>query len=283
MFTVYNQSPTLNNFSEVEKSLDIQLPPSYKEFLQQTNGLLLGDTQYILIKKEEKPFEMALWNMWGIDPQDPFSSHYLNFFFRNNELKNTLPQATFSIGFNADVETLLMDEDGKIFLIKNNEIISVAASISEFVSSIQTYPELEKVTSVDFRSTEKYLNKTLPKEYKDLLMKLNKDTFRQLLEKKYFFSKTDKKEECILSELYIPNSNVVSKDLLEMTKLFKERMPSEYIPIGEDPGGNQFCLAIDGPNSGNIYYWDHESESENQPYYDNLFPISKVIDFFDLS
>ncbi len=49
--------------------------------------------------------------------------------------------------------------------------------------------------------------------------------------------------------------------ILQMFETYKGRIPADWIPIGEAPGGNQICLRIhpsDGSQS--VEFWDHESE-----------------------
>lgn len=53
------------------------------------------------------------------------------------------------------------------------------------------------------------------------------------------------------------------------------RMPSNIIPIGTDPGGNQVCLSVSGSDYGAIYFWDHEEvNNEEGPNYDNLYLLA---------
>lgn len=39
---------------------------------------------------------------------------------------------------------------------------------------------------------------------------------------------------------------------------YKNRIPSSAFPIGADPGGNLVCLLCDGPETGAVFFWDHE-------------------------
>lgn len=49
--------------------------------------------------------------------------------------------------------------------------------------------------------------------------------------------------------------------ILQMFETYKGRIPEDWIPIGEAPGGNQICLRIH-PSGGtqSVEFWDHESE-----------------------
>ncbi len=50
-------------------------------------------------------------------------------------------------------------------------------------------------------------------------------------------------------------------DLRRIITVFKDRIPSHYLPIASTEGGNLICLSLLG-NIGEIYFWDHEEESE---------------------
>lgn len=68
--------------------------------------------------------------------------------------------------------------------------------------------------------------------------------------------------------------------IVRVAKVFEDRMPPEFIPVGCDPGGNQICLVVSGEKRGQIYFWDHESEMDESepPTYDNLYLIADSID-----
>ncbi|WP_082741946.1 SMI1/KNR4 family protein [Burkholderia sp. MSMB1072] len=56
-------------------------------------------------------------------------------------------------------------------------------------------------------------------------------------------------------------SSKYGSSILEMFDTYKGRIPADWIPIGEAPGGNQVCLKV-RPSGGDqsIGFWDHESE-----------------------
>lgn len=69
-------------------------------------------------------------------------------------------------------------------------------------------------------------------------------------------------------------------DLVQNKQVYKNRAPSDLLPIGTDPGGNLICLGVKGKNYGKIYYWDHETEGEEgeQPTYDNVYFVADSFD-----
>lgn len=55
-------------------------------------------------------------------------------------------------------------------------------------------------------------------------------------------------------------SSKYSSTMLEMFETYEGRIPADWIPIGEAPGGNQVCLKIRPSGSQSVGFWDHESE-----------------------
>lgn len=47
---------------------------------------------------------------------------------------------------------------------------------------------------------------------------------------------------------------------------YEGRYPSEFLPVGEDPGGNLVLIQWRGDDVGSIHFWDHEEEAdEDEP------------------
>lgn len=60
------------------------------------------------------------------------------------------------------------------------------------------------------------------------------------------------------------------------------RIPASMIPIADDPYGNAICLGVTGNERGRIYFWDHENESDDEPYFDNITTLAATFsDFVD--
>lgn len=60
--------------------------------------------------------------------------------------------------------------------------------------------------------------------------------------------------------------------------MYEGRMPEEFIPIADDPGGNLICLGIKGTYYENIYFWDHEQESgDGEPNMSNMYYLAPDI------
>lgn len=46
-------------------------------------------------------------------------------------------------------------------------------------------------------------------------------------------------------------------ELTDAVDTFKEVLPEGIIPIGDDGGGNQFCLGVRGKDFGKVYFHNH--------------------------
>ena len=59
------------------------------------------------------------------------------------------------------------------------------------------------------------------------------------------------------------------------SKIFRGRIPPDYLAIATDPFGNKILLRIATRNPGKIYFWDHEKEEdEDMPTLRNMSLIA---------
>jgi hypothetical protein len=69
-----------------------------------------------------------------------------------------------------------------------------------------------------------------------------------------------------------------SLDLRWNLKTYRQRVPSDLLPIGCDPGGNLLCIAISGEQRGAMYFWDHGFETavegKKPPDYSNVYFVA---------
>lgn len=65
-------------------------------------------------------------------------------------------------------------------------------------------------------------------------------------------------------------------------EIYDGRIPTSFLPIANDVGGNVICLKLLGTDVGSIYFWEHEGEieldGEEEP--DNLYFIAESIQAF---
>lgn len=66
----------------------------------------------------------------------------------------------------------------------------------------------------------------------------------------------------------------------------REYLPSQFLPIGMDPGGNVICAGLEIPYLDKLYFWDHEDslDSRGLPKLDmsNMYWLADdIYDFLD--
>ncbi|MGG1217943.1 SMI1/KNR4 family protein [Priestia endophytica] len=69
-------------------------------------------------------------------------------------------------------------------------------------------------------------------------------------------------------------------NLTDFIDIMDERLPSGFIPIGDDPSGNVICLGTTDPYYDKIYFWDHEQEPEDPDDMSNMYFLANDIDEF---
>lgn len=141
------------------------------------------------------------------------------------------------------------------------------------------YPHIEPIETVVSEDTiatfEKRLETRLPEDYRNFMLAHNGgEPSRRVFKYKnhsgpyagssvrYFFAFSSD-EDYSIKDYFV---EFVSNN----------RMPGDLVPIGTDEGGNLVCIAVKGPNTGKIYFWDHEEEAEEgqEASYNNLFLVA---------
>lgn len=87
----------------------------------------------------------------------------------------------------------------------------------------------------------------------------------------------------IISELYNLKADKSYNDLEKNYAIYNGRIMNSFISIGDDPGGDQFCLGIDGIFRNKIYFWDHNQEIDEWEFIENKLPENMYLlaDSFD--
>lgn len=67
-----------------------------------------------------------------------------------------------------------------------------------------------------------------------------------------------------------------SYDLEASLHNVEDYVPSGFIPIAEDSGGNLLCLGTAGSQAGKVYFWDHEDAQGDDPR--NLLEVACSLD-----
>jgi SMI1 / KNR4 family (SUKH-1) len=90
-----------------------------------------------------------------------------------------------------------------------------------------------------------------------------------------------------------PNGDDDIFDLVSAATFYSPRSPADpeidpdYLPIGEDDGGNVVCLKVRGDDRGAVYLWTHDAFEGTNPFkrladsFDEFFAALRPIDELD--
>lgn len=102
---------------------------------------------------------------------------------------------------------------------------------------------------------EQVLGARLPPAYRDWLANHN----GQMTENRLVtFVENGRETATTLHSLYAVNSEHAFNDLWHYHANYGAELRPWYLSIGADDGGNQFVLALKGPNHGQVFSRDHE-------------------------
>ncbi|NWJ46824.1 MAG: SMI1/KNR4 family protein [Chloroflexi bacterium] len=71
-------------------------------------------------------------------------------------------------------------------------------------------------------------------------------------------------------------------DIRKKMRTYEDRVPSNFLTIAADPGGNLICISFKGVDAGKVYYWDHEGELDKSSVdsYENVYLIANTFEEF---
>lgn len=144
--------------------------------------------------------------------------------------------------------------------------------------SVEILESKEPVTEQQLAQLEEQLGRKLPPAYRAFLLKHNggypvPDTF-DLPE---MGADADGMVDRFLAIHDGEHSN-----LYDYLETYAGRLPPNLFPVAHDPGGNVICISVDGEDSGQVYFWDHEEEAEDgeTPTFENVYLIADDFDAF---
>lgn len=72
------------------------------------------------------------------------------------------------------------------------------------------------------------------------------------------------------------------EDIRKYIQKYKDRIPTNLIPIAYDPGSNLVCISVSGEDFGSVYFWEHELEFDEgqKPDYSNVTIIANNFNEF---
>jgi hypothetical protein len=104
----------------------------------------------------------------------------------------------------------------------------------------------------EIKMFEKRIGGYLPPQYRNYLLSENggqpcQDAGFEIMEGNH---------KVMLGALYSVSAGGSGLDVEAVYKNLREEMPRGFIPVGEDPGGNQLLLSTQGDDRDSIVFWD---------------------------
>lgn len=115
-------------------------------------------------------------------------------------------------------------------------------------------PEL---TEVQVREFELELGYALPETYREFLLAWNGGSPTPAHMRTPSFPGSSATHVRVLYGLGRVSS---AEDLRWCRRLWIQDCPKTLLSIGDDDGGSEFCLSLQGPDIGQVYYWDYYRE-----------------------
>ncbi|MEP3278567.1 MAG: SMI1/KNR4 family protein [Stappiaceae bacterium] len=134
----------------------------------------------------------------------------------------------------------------------------------------------QPVDNGDLLKFEKSIGIELPEKYREFL-----STYNGGQPDPNAFLYKDKSQGSLVD--YFLGLDVAGRANLERYyHRYKDRIPGRFIPIAYDPGGNLIVIGTAGETNGQIFFWDHEMEAEEdeQPDMSNMHLVADSFEEF---
>lgn len=134
-----------------------------------------------------------------------------------------------------------------------------------------------KITRRVVGDFEAAIGVALPADYKEFLLSCNGGELAPNI-----FPVPGAKINSGVNRFYGVLGDNLQNDLNYQRKIMFTRVPKNILPIGSDSCGNSVCLSLRNESYGQIYFWDHELESEEGECatFSNLFLVgNSFVDF----
>ena len=138
-----------------------------------------------------------------------------------------------------------------------------------------TEPHEPPLTEDRLRSAERQLGLELPDSYRRFLLAANGGR-----PKPSRFALPDGRRDSV--DWFLGIHDGEGDNLVGYASTYRDRVPSDLLPIAHDPGGNLVCLGVAGTRLGQVFFWDHEREAEEgEPAtYENVVLLAPDLDTF---
>ena len=93
--------------------------------------------------------------------------------------------------------------------------------------------------------------------------------------------KVDGEHFDFVGHLYAIRNELAYDDLLTKIDELKGMILGHYLPFGESPGGDVFCLSLSSEEFGAVYHWDHEEANyDGDPWEYNMTKVASSFNDF---
>ncbi|MBC2328034.1 SMI1/KNR4 family protein [Listeria booriae] len=131
----------------------------------------------------------------------------------------------------------------------------------------------KKATSVAIEDFEQRYNLKLAEDYKKFLLDFNGGYADPNV-----FKISEEQGKSALNTLYGLGIDDEYDELASVYESLDGIIPSGFISIADDSGGNQICLGVDDDYFGKIFVWMHDMEIEEDM--DNMFLLAADFKLF---
>ncbi|MBC1554262.1 SMI1/KNR4 family protein [Listeria booriae] len=131
----------------------------------------------------------------------------------------------------------------------------------------------KKATSAAIEDFEQRYNLKLAEDYKKFLLDFNGGYADPNV-----FKISEEQGESALNTLYGLGIDDEYDELESVYESLDGIIPSDFISIADDSGGNQICLGVDDDYFGKVFVWIHDMEIEEDM--DNMFLLADDFKLF---
>jgi len=140
-----------------------------------------------------------------------------------------------------------------------------------------SYFQGHKLTQEDIINLERQLEHEIPNEYARFLLAYNGGMPQQNCHDAHGTAGRRIGSVICVEMLYsLAGKSEVVKETHSIEwnySVYRGRIPENFLPIGEDGGGNQVCISLYGEDAGCVWYWDHNKEII-PPDYSNCYKVA---------
>jgi hypothetical protein len=133
----------------------------------------------------------------------------------------------------------------------------------------------DAISQRDLEKVEGEVGYQLPQEYKLFLLKHNGG--RPILDG----VRHENEHFDYVGYFYAIRGEMYHDDLARQIIEHKDMIPEGYLPIGESPGGDVFCISLKEPTKGAVFHWDHEQANyDGEPWEYNMTKLASSLTEF---